>query len=121
MPYSKTYKLRFAISGQLRKKGDTNGAIRILRQLVAEFPEKPAAYLIIGDILWEEGKLAQASKEFRAATKHFPKSKIASLGLFHTLWKQSKTDAAFDEMKRFQSISFCSDYEEIVNEILEKA
>src|SRR2546425_4182454 len=109
MPYSKTYKLRFRRADQLREKGDTDGAIRILRRLVAEFPNKAAAYLIIGDILWDKDKLAEASKEFRAATKHFPNSRIASLALFHTLWAQSKTDAAFDEMKRFQSNSFCSD------------
>jgi predicted Zn-dependent protease len=121
MSQSKNYKLRFRDVSQLRDQGDADGAIRVLRQLIAEFPEKVAAYLIIGDILWDESKLAQASKQFRTATKRFPKSKIASLGLFHTLWQQSKTDAALDEIKRFQSVSFCSDYEEIINEILHEA
>jgi predicted negative regulator of RcsB-dependent stress response len=83
-------------------------------------PQEAGAYLVIADILWDKGKLAQASKEFRATTKQFPKSRIASLSLFYILWAQSKTDAAFDEMKRFQSISFCRDYEEMVNEILQQ-
>src|SRR5437016_4932482 len=109
MPCSKDYRLRFRRGIQLKKKGDMHGAIRVLRQLIVEFPEHAAAYLIIGSILWDEGKLALASKEFRATTKRFPKSKIASLCLFHTLWAQGKTDPAFDEMKRFQRISFCSD------------
>src|SRR2546422_10900845 len=110
MPCSKDYKLRFRRGILLKKKSDTHGAMRVLRQLIAEFPKHAAAYLIIGDILWDEGKLPLASKQFRATTKQFPKSKIASLCFFLTLWEQGKTDPAFDEMKRFQSISFCSEY-----------
>jgi predicted Zn-dependent protease len=120
MPYSIDYKERFKDANRLRKRGDNAGAIKLLRKLVADFPTKPAAYLVIGHILWDCGELAHASRAFRRATKRFPKLQIASLGLFHTLWKQSKTDAAFAEMKRFQRLSRCQDYEEIVNEILEK-
>ena len=121
MPYSVNYKLRFENANQFRKAGDADGAIRVLRDLVADFPQQAAAYLIIGDILWDEGRLPQAAAAFRVAIKHFPKLEIASLGLFHTLWRQSKTDAAFKEMKRFQSISHSQDYEEIVKEILQEA
>ncbi|MDB6026786.1 MAG: hypothetical protein JWM68_3009 [Verrucomicrobiales bacterium] len=120
MRYSAAYILRFKNANQLRKKGDPNGAIKMLRALVVDFPKKPVAYLIIGDILWDQGQLPKASAAFRAATRVFPKSEIASLGLFHTLWRQSKTDAAFEEMKRFQRISFCKDYQEIVDEILQQ-
>ena len=120
MPYSTAYKERFEGANRLRKQGDSAVALKLLRKLVADFPAKPAAYLVIGDILWDCGELAEASKVFRRATRRFPKLQIASLGLFHTLWKQSKTNAAFAEMKRFQKISHCQDYEEIVNEILEK-
>jgi len=118
MPYSADYKSRFETANRLRKEGDADGAIKVLRALVTDFPKQSAAYLIIGDILWDEGMLVAASAAFRVATKRFPKLEIASLGLFHTLWRQSKTDAAFEEMKRFQSISFCQDYKEIVDEIL---
>lgn len=118
MPYSADYKSRFESANRLRKQGDPNGAIRVLRALVAEFPDKAAAYLVIGDILWDEGRLPAASVAFRAATRRFPKLEIASRGLFHTLWEQSRTDAAFREMKRFQSISFSQTYKEIIDEIL---
>jgi predicted Zn-dependent protease len=114
------YELRFKRANLLRKKGDTNGAIKILSGLAVDFPDKPAAYLIIGDIFWDRGELAKAAAAFRVATNVFPKSKIASLGLFHTLRGQSKTDDAFEEMKRFQSISFCQDYQDIMEEILQK-
>ena len=120
MPYSKAGKLEFRRAAKLRAKGDMDGAIQVLRQLISEFPDQAAASLVIGDILWSQGKMSQAAKEFRRTTKRFPQLEIASLGLFHTLWAQSKTDAAFDEMKRFQSISFCKDYKRIVNEILQK-
>ncbi|MEI6075352.1 MAG: hypothetical protein WCS94_07255 [Verrucomicrobiota bacterium] len=113
--------MRFESANRLRKAGDTAGAIRILRGLVADYPKMSAAYLVIGDILWDDGKLPAASVAFRVATKHFPKLEIASLGLFHTLWRQSRTDAAFAEMKRFQSISHSQDYKEIVDDILQKA
>ena len=68
--------------------------------------------------MWDEGRLPAAAAAFRVATKRFPKLEIASLGLFHTLWQQSKSDDAFEEMKRFQSVSHSQDYEEIVHEIL---
>ena len=119
MPYSADYKLRFESANQLRKAGNADGAIRVLRVLVADFPKQSAAYLIIGDIFWDEGRLAAAEAAFRAATERFPKLEIASLGLFHTLCRQSKTDDAFEEMKRFQSGSHSQDYEEIVHEILQ--
>ena len=121
MPYSADYKLRFESANQLRKAGDADGAIRVLRALVSDFPKQAAAYLIIGDILWDEGKLAAATAAFRIATERFPKLEIASLGVFHTLWRQSKTDDAFEEMKRFQSVSHSRDYQEIVDEVLQES
>jgi len=120
MPYSAAYKLRFESANQIRKSGDADGAIRVLRALAADFPKQAAAYLIIGDILWDEGRLPESAAAFRVATRRFPKLEIASLGLFHTLWRQSKTKAAFAEMKRFQSISYSQDYKEIVDEILQE-
>jgi predicted Zn-dependent protease len=120
VPYPADYKSRFQSANLLRKNGDADGAIKVLRGLVADFPNKAAAYLVIGDILWDEGRLSSASAAFRVATERFPKQKIASLGLFHTLWQQSMTDAAFEEMKRFQGVSFCQDYKEIVDEILQQ-
>jgi predicted Zn-dependent protease len=119
MPYSADYKLRFEKANRLRKEGDVTGAIKILRGLVGDFPKKSAAYLVIGDILWDDGRLSAASMAFRAATNRFPKLEIASLGLFHTLWRQARTDAAFEEMRRFQSISHSQGYKEIVDEILQ--
>jgi len=95
MPYSADYKSRFERANQLRKAGDADVAIRVLRDLVADFPKQAAAYLIIGDILWDEDRLPAAAEACRIATKRFPKLEIASLGLFHTLWRQSKTGAAF--------------------------
>jgi predicted Zn-dependent protease len=120
MPYSADYKLRFERANRLRKEGDAVGAVKVLRDLVADFPKTSAAYVVIGDILWDKGKLPAAAVAFRIATEHFPKLEIASLGLFHTLWRQSKTDAAFAEMKRFQSISQSQDYNEIVDEMLQE-
>ena len=121
MSYPTECNERFENAKRLRAAGDAEGAIQILRTLVSDFPTKPAAYLIIADILWDESKLPEAAAAFRVATEHFPKLQIASLGLFHTLWRQSKTDEAFEEMKRFQSISFSQDYKDIVDEILQKA
>ena len=113
------YKSRFKNANQLRELGDADGAIRTLRSLVVDFPTNAAAYLVIGDILWDEGKLPAAAAAFRVATERFPKLEIASLGLFRTLWRQSKRDAAFEEIKRFQSISFSQDYQDIVDGILQ--
>ena len=50
---------------------------------------------------------------YKCAIKISPKSEHASLGLFHCLWDQGKTDEALEEMKRFMSISDSEDYREI--------
>ena len=50
MPYSAEYKSRFESVNQLRKAGDADGAIRVLRALIADFP-KQAALLTLGEVL----------------------------------------------------------------------
>ena len=109
MPYSTAYKERFGEANRLTKRGDSAGAIKLLRKLVADFPAKPAAYLFIGDIHWDCGELAHASSAFRRATKRFPKLQIASLGLFHTMGAVQdgrcvRRDEAFSETFTLQGL-----------------
>jgi predicted Zn-dependent protease len=88
MPYSEDYKLRFESANRLREEGDADGAIRVLSALVADFPNMSAAYLVIGDILWDEGKLPAASAAFRLATRHFPKiARLSILGTFFDFFR----------------------------------
>jgi hypothetical protein len=61
MAYSPDYISRFEGANRLRKAGDVAGAVRILRSLVADFPAKAAAYLVIGDILWDAKRLSSGS------------------------------------------------------------
>ena len=120
MRYTAKFHQTFAQANAFRKKGNSRAAIKLLRSVVAEFPERRAAYLVIADILWDAGKLAASSREFRVATKLFPELKIASLGLFLTLWKQGRGVAALNELKRFQKVSPCAEYEEIIADLLKE-
>ena len=118
MSISASYKRTFAKANRFRRCGDSRRAMAILRTLMRDFPDKAAAYVVLGDILWEAGELKKAARAFRVATERFPKLEIASKGLFHTLWDQAETDAALNELGRFQSVAFSQDYADILDDIL---
>jgi predicted Zn-dependent protease len=106
---------------QLKNCSDFRGAVRVLGILADEYPRRPAAFGLLGAIYL--AKLKQPAKAVAylvKATKLSPKSEMASLGLFHALWKLDRLVDALEELKRFQSISHCQDYVEILAEIKEK-
>lgn len=47
-----------------------------------------------------------------------PHSEMASLGLFHSLWRTDRTDAAFDEMRRFLKSNDSPHYRRLLRDLL---
>jgi hypothetical protein len=50
-----------------------------------------------------------------------PHSEQASLGLFHSLWCSGKTNAAFNEMRRFVKSNDSPHYRQLIRDMLAEA
>lgn len=110
-------KMKFVKAKTLSRAGDISGVVEIVRELVASYPDNPRIRSVLANAYWDLGDLAASEKEFRKAVELAPVLELASLGLFHCLWEQNRRDEAFEEMKRFMSISDSADYRRIVQEL----
>ncbi|MBY0523204.1 MAG: hypothetical protein K2R98_07385 [Gemmataceae bacterium] len=100
---------------------DHEGALRAFADVLAEYPDYAPALGMMGSIyLSMLGKPAEAIPLFQRTTALVPKSELASLGLFHSLWETGHEAEALKELKRFQSISHSRDYDEILAEWTEE-
>jgi tetratricopeptide (TPR) repeat protein len=105
----------------LKNQQDYAGAVRVLSALVRQYPKCAPAHGLLGSLyLLKLQQVKKAIACFKKTIKLAPKSEMASLGLFHSLWKVRKQTEALEEMKRFQTISHSKDYDEILAEIKEK-
>ncbi len=117
--FSAFEKEKFSKAQELSKSGDLHGALEVLQELVIMQPTSAVLCATLAGIYWELDDLKEAENNFRNAVELAPGSETSSLGLFHCLWEQDRKDEAFEEMKRFQSVSYSKDYEDIVKEINE--
>lgn len=111
---------KFQIAKNLAKSGNIKETISILEELVEIKPMSALFIAVLANAYEELEEHDKAETFFRKSVKLKPDFELASLGLFHCLWKQGKTDEAFDEIKRFMAISYSQDYIEIINEINSK-
>jgi tetratricopeptide (TPR) repeat protein len=113
-------KIRFQAAVIAKDSGDLKTAREILSLVTFEDSNSSAILAVLADTHWELGDLEAAVDCFRKACKITPTLEAVSLGLFHCLWKLQRFDEAFEEVKRFQSISDSKDYREIIEEINKK-
>jgi tetratricopeptide (TPR) repeat protein len=112
------YEKRFNFALDRRDKNDLHGAIRELSQLVHDEHQKPApVYGMLGHLYFLLGDFENALINNREATRHGPKSELASLGLFHTLWELGRKDEALSEARRFIALRPSAEYELLFTEI----
>ena len=96
---------------RLKKYKDALGEAEELSVL---YPEIGSVYGLAASIYFELDRFEEAVKKYRKATEISPKSEMASLGLFHSLWQLDRGDEAFEEMKRYMSIAESSEYNELL-------
>ena len=119
---SKAQALRlYSAATALEDAGDWGGALSLRKELLAFAPSDEKFILTFAKGLSNVGQTAEAEDWYRKAIFLKPYSELSSLHLFHFLWDSGRTDDAFIEIKRFQSIAHSNDYMEIVREINEKA
>jgi tetratricopeptide (TPR) repeat protein len=104
----------------LLDENNVEAAVNVLYEIIKQYPCLNA-YLKLGYLLWKKRNFGQAVFYFRTATELYPHSCLASLGLFHILWRMDAFQPAMEEIKRFKATGRkCEDYEEIVQELKEK-
>lgn len=113
-------RLKFARAKVLSRRGETEETREIMRELAANNTRHAVIRAVFANTLVDCGDYAEAESEFYAAVQLRPTSELISLGLFHCLWDQGKTDQALKEIKRFLEISDSEDYRKIVEEIYQK-
>jgi len=104
--------------------GEYEKALSIRKSLEKKFPKHKLLMIALGNSYENLRQLKKAESYYRKAVELYPKEELASKFLFHLLWdddeefwEETRRDEAFEEMHRFQSISHCEDYMEIVREI----
>ena len=98
----------------LRKLAKYEEAIINAENLANNYPEIASVFGLLASLYFELDRYEEAALAYQKATELSPKSEMASLGLFHSLWQLERNDDAFEEMKRFMAISASDEYTELV-------
>ena len=111
--------VRTAVDNALKlgRAGQHQAATRGLLPLARHQPTSGAVRGVLGKLYFESGDFRRAAKWFRLATEVSPRSELASLGLFHSLWELNRRRAALAEMSRFLSVAECADYTAILHDL----
>lgn len=112
-----TVKEMFQKAIDLRDQKNYSEALKILQDIEDQCLNSPNFFAVSASICWELKQLDNSIKNFKEAIKLAPQSELVSLGLFHCLWELKRFDEAFEEMKRFSTISFSQEYKNIIEEI----
>ncbi len=107
---------------QKKRQGSFRQAAKILEKVLKRYPDQaPVLWYLGGIYLFDLDLPKKALALFQKARRLAPHSERASLGLFHSLWTLGRERAAMKELLRFQQLANCSDYDEILAEVQEKA
>lgn len=101
--------------------GEHDQALELRGRLLDCYPDNERVIIAFARSLAAVGSTEEAERQYRKAIFIFPYSELSSLQLFHFLWDANRTDDAFVEMKRFQSISHSDDYDKFVHTINREA
>ncbi|MGA2583328.1 MAG: tetratricopeptide repeat protein [Tepidisphaeraceae bacterium] len=101
--------------------GQLDEAINHLSQSASDFPKAAKLWGYLGFLYAEAGEDVKAAQAFRKAASISPHSEQASLGLFHSLWRMGKTNAAFDEMRRYVKSNDSPRYRQLIRDMLAEA
>ena len=107
----------FAEAIALEDSGRLEEALSLREALIQYSPNEEGFILSMAQSLAGLGRLDEAEHWYRKSIFIYPYSELSSLQLFHFLLNADRTDDAFIEMKRFQSIAHSNDYAEFVRVI----
>jgi predicted Zn-dependent protease len=114
MAFTEHQRKQWALAQERSQLDDLQGTLEILKKLVGEIPESAVLNATFANTLKAVNDIEPAIEHFQTAVKLAPTSELYSLGLFHLFWSQGRQDEAFDEMRRFETISESAEYKKIV-------
>lgn len=106
---------RFNNAIKLRDEGRIDEALRILNAINVEYPNQASILGVIGGIYFGIGDLEAARTLLERVVSMSPRSELASLGLFHSLWELGRHEEALSEMKRFLAFADSDEYQRILS------
>jgi len=102
---------------RLKEAGNFAEAAEIFLRLARQRPDVAAVHGMLGHVQQELGKIRDAADSYRRAVSLSPGSELASISLFHALYKLRELDGAFGEMRRFRSRGPSQEYDLIMSEL----
>jgi predicted Zn-dependent protease len=102
---------------RLKRAGKVRAAVALMESLARDYPKSAAVAGCLGGAYFDLDQPTKAAKYFRRATKLSPRSELASLGLFHSLWSVDAVDAAFAEMRRFLKRADSQEYAKLLRDL----
>jgi uncharacterized protein HemY len=97
--------------------GTISQAIKVLADRANQL-NSPKVWGYLGFLYTESGDHAKAVQVLRKAVRLSPRSEPASVGLFHSLWRTGRTNAAFNEMRRFIKSNDSTHYRQLLCDML---
>lgn len=80
-------------------------------------PKDPRVLGVVAGVLWRTGRFEEAAELFARTTTISPRSELASVGLFHSLWSLKRVEEARAEATRFLSNGSSREYELLLDEM----
>jgi predicted Zn-dependent protease len=117
MNTNRVWEDRFNSALLSRDRGEAKEGLEILLELDREYPNEPAIVGMTGSLYWELKEYERARDWYRRAVELSPKSELASIGLFHSLWRTGDRDAALQEMNRLEQLRSSEEYQRLRGEL----
>lgn len=102
---------------QFRQEKKLSSACDLFVQLLEEKPESKIVLGMLSTCYFELEQYELAAKHAQRSVIVSPKSEVASLILFHSLWHIEQYDEAFDEMRRFMTLTSSAAYDELLQDL----
>ncbi|HYQ00033.1 MAG TPA: tetratricopeptide repeat protein [Polyangiaceae bacterium] len=102
---------------ELASRGEFSKALGVLEPLAVSEPNDPRVLGVLAGVYFRQDRFEEAARYFRRATERSPRSELASLGLFHALWKLGEQLSAEQELTRFLSIRESEEYRMLLEEM----
>lgn len=106
-------------AGDLRLSYEDLEALQVYKHMLDRWPNEPTTLLLLGGTYFSLKEYELAIGYLKEAVQLMPDKEFASIGLFFSLWKIGKVDAAYKELERFVSAAgqFTDEYDLILKDI----
>lgn len=110
--------LDFNEAMRLRSAGKSKEALFALNSLIEKHSNVAILHGVIASIYYDELQdITNALRHFELAVKYAPRSKVASLGLFHALLDNGERKKAICELERFLKLKNSPEHIELLTNL----